>query len=171
MNVDMGILYCGSLSALVNNTTGVMSLSTEQLDRIETAVNDLIQQFELDTPPVPVELMVQRPRPGMWKAIDLNELSGSFIKVGHRYSPRMSIARLLARTALRSEWGQRFKLTEIITDEPGLHTLARAITMPKVMLDQLPAASRNPDIVVMRFEVPEDDARKRLSDLGYLFGG
>ncbi len=39
--------------------------------------------------------------------------------------------------------------------------------MPKPMLDRLSPASRTPIAISMRFEVPEEDARLRLLDLGY----
>src|SRR5712691_10980321 len=140
----------------------------EQLVVIESAISDLMMAFDVTEPPIPVEIMLQRPKPGMWKEINLSELSTAFINVKQRYSPRMSVARLLARCACRSEWGDRRSLASVGSTEDGLRALARAILMPQTMLDKLPSASRTPVAVSMRFEVPEDDARQRLIDLGYL---
>ena len=140
----------------------------EQLVVIETAISDLMMAFDVTEPPIPVEIMLQRPKAGMWKEVNLSELSTAFINVKQRYSPRMSVARLLARCACRSEWGDRRNLAAVGSTDDGLRALARAILMPQNMLDKLPSASRTPVAVSMRFEVPEDDARQRLVDLGYL---
>lgn len=135
---------------------------------IETAINELMTAFDVTEPPIPIELMLQRPKAGMWKEVNLSELSTAFINVKQRYSPRMSVARLLARLACRSEWGDRHNLGTVGSTDEGLRALARAVLMPRSMLDQLAPASRTPITVSMRFEVPEDDARQRLIDLGYL---
>src|SRR5258706_10147663 len=139
-----------------------------QLGMIEVAIVDLMNAFDVTEPPIPVEIMLQRPKAGMWKEVNLSELSTAFINIKQRYSPRMSVARLLARCACRSEWGDTRKLAAIGSTDDGLRTLARAILMPQTMLDRLPASSRTPIAVSMRFEVPEADARQRLIDLGYL---
>lgn len=137
---------------------------------IENAVEQLMADFEIDRPPVPIELMLQRPKPGMWKEVNLNELSTSFISIRERYSPRMSVSRLLAKIICRSEWGIKAGLEQIEKSEEDIRALARAIIMPKAMLDELPTTSRAPMIIGMRFEVPEEDARMRLIDLGYMSG-
>src|SRR4051812_4698095 len=143
-------------------------MADDQLAIIEAAINELMAAFDVFEPPIPVEIMLQRPKAGMWKEVNLSELSTAFINVKQRYSPRMSVARLLARCACRSEWGDRRNLAAVGSTDDGLRALARAILMPQSMLDKLPSASRTPVAVSMRFEVPEDDARQRLVDLGYL---
>lgn len=140
----------------------------KQLGVIETAIVDLMNAFDVSEPPVPVEIMLQRPKAGMWKEVNLSELSTAFINIKQRYSPRMSVARLLARCACRSEWGDARQLAAVGSTDDGLRALARAILMPQSMLDRLAISSRTPMAVSMRFEVPEDDARQRLVDLGYL---
>jgi hypothetical protein len=143
-------------------------MADEQLGVIESAIVELMDAFDVMEPPVPVEIMLQRPKAGMWKEVNLSELSTAFINIKQRYSPRMSVARLLARCACRSEWGENRKLGLIGSTDDGLRALARAILMPKGMLDRQSVSSRTPIAVSMRFEVPEDDARQRLIDLGYL---
>ena|SRR5258708_976537 len=145
-------------------------MSDESSAIIESAINDLMVAFDVTEPPVPVEIMLQRPRAGMWKEVNLAELSTAFINVKQRYSPRMSVARLLARCAVRSEWGELRKLPTVASADEGLRALARAILMPRSMLDRLTAASRTPIAISLRFEVPEDDAQQRLQDLGYMRG-
>jgi hypothetical protein len=140
----------------------------EQLAVIEAAINDLMLAFDVTEPPIPVEIMLQRPKTGMWKEVNLSELSTAFINVKQRYSPRMSVGRLLARCACRCEWGERYHLDKVGSTDDGLRALARAILMPQNMLDKVPITSRSPITVSMRFEVPEDDARARLVDLGYI---
>ena len=140
----------------------------DQLPVIEAAIDELMAAFDVSDPPIPIEIMLQRPKAGMWKEVNLSELSTAFINVKQRYSPRMSVARLLARLACRSEWGDRHNLGTVGSTDEGLRALARAVLMPRSMLDRLAPASRTPMAVSMRFEVPEDDARQRLIDLGYL---
>lgn len=140
----------------------------EQRSLIEAAIVDLMDAFDVTEPPIPVEIMLQRPKAGMWKEVNLSELSTAFINVKQRYSPRMSVARLLARHVVRSEWGNQRKLHDVGSTEDGVRELARAILMPQNMLDRLTSSNRTPMTVSMRFEVPEDDARQRLLDLGYL---
>ncbi len=143
-------------------------MADEQLAIIEAAINDLLTAFDVYDPPVPVEIMLQRPKVGMWKEVNLSELSTAFINIKQRYSPRMSVSRLLARLACRSEWGEQHKLSQVAGTDEGLRAIARAILMPQAMLDKLPVASRTPIAISMRFEVPEEDAKQRLLDLGYL---
>ncbi len=145
-------------------------MPNEQTTVIESAIVELMNAFDVTEPPVPVEIMLQRPKAGMWKEINLSELSTAFINIKQRYSPRMSVARLLARSAVRSEWGERHNLTAIGANEDSLRALARAILMPQSMLERLSPASRTPIALSMRFEVPEDDAKQRLQDLGYVVG-
>ena len=147
----------------VSHTTG-----NDRLAIFELAINDLMLAFDVSEPPIPVEIMLQRPKAGMWKEVNLSELSTAFINVKQRYSPRMSVARLLARCAVRCDWGDKHNLASVASDDDGLRTLARAILMPQVMLNQISAASRTPMTISLRFEVPEEDAKQRLIDLGYL---
>ncbi len=142
----------------------------DQLAIIEAGVVDLMSAFDVTGPPVPVEIMLQRPKAGMWKEINLSELSTAFINIKQRYSPRMSVARLLARNVCRSDWGVRHRLDVVGSTDDGLRALARAILMPRSMIEVLAPASRTPIAMSMRFEVPEDDARQRLKELGYLVG-
>src|SRR5258708_1516642 len=126
-------------------------MSASELDVIENAVVDLMAAFDVSGPPIPVEIMLQRPKPGMWREVNLSELSTAFINVKQRYSPRMSVGRLLARNICRSDWGAKRNLTPISSSEESLRALARAILMPRSMLAALPDASRTPIAISMRF--------------------
>jgi hypothetical protein len=135
-------------------------------DVIETAVDALMTVFDVPTPPVPVEIMLQRPKSGMWKEVNLSELSTTFINIKQRYSPRMSVARLLARYACASAWGTQYDLAAIGATDDGVRALARAILMPRAMIEGVSTANRTPALISLRFEVPEEDALQRLTDLG-----
>src|SRR5260221_14184582 len=95
----------------------------EQLVVIETAISDLMTAFDVTDPPIPIEIMLQRPKPGMWKEVNLSELSTAFINVKQRYSPRMSVARLRARLACRSGWGGCNNLGTAGSTNGGLRAL------------------------------------------------
>lgn len=145
-----------------------MAENQAALKLFEVAVNDLMTAFDVERPPVPVELMLQRPKPGMWKEINLSELSISFLDVRQRHSPRMSVARLLARNMCRCEWGIAHGLGQYAEVDADIRALARAVVMPMKMLSELSISNRAPVVIGDRFEVPEDDARLRLKELGLL---
>lgn len=127
---------------------------------------ELMDAFEVEHPPVPVELMLKRPRPGMWREPNIGDLSLSFIQVSSPYSPRMSIARLLARHVCGCPWGEAHGLRRDYNDDE-IRYLARAVLMPSAMIAALSDAQRDPLDLSVRFEVPEADALARLRDLGY----
>jgi hypothetical protein len=135
---------------------------------IEMIVNEIITIYDISTPPVPVELMLQRPLANTWDAANPNELSNSSTLRGSRHALRVSVARLLARHICTSLWGTERRLHEIMDDGELLRVFARALLMPRAMLEALSPAVRTPPIIAMRFQVPEDDAQLRLHDLGYL---
>ncbi len=141
----------------------------EKIAIFERAAYDLMVAFDVVRPPVPVELMLQRPRPGMWREINLSELSISFLDIRQRHSPRMSVARLLARNMCRCDWGTARSLAQFADSEPDIRSLARVIIMPSKMIAEMTLDSRAPIIISERFEVPEEDAQQRLIDLGYTF--
>lgn len=143
-------------------------LTVEVLMRFERAVADLLSAFDVVRPPVPLELILQRPRQGMWREVNLSELSLSFISVEQPFSPRMSVARLLARHMCRCEWGAERGLSDFAEDTEALRALARAIVMPRSMLEELPEAQRTSLNISTRFEVPERDAQLRLTELTLL---
>lgn len=137
--------------------------------RLETIASELIQIFDIIHPPIPIEIMLQRPKPDMWHEVDITELSVGFLKGGGHFSPRMSLARLLARHVIQSEWGRQRGLHEIFKedrDETLLRVFARMLVMPAAMVHALERDVRTPSTMSTHFEVPEDDARQRLQELG-----
>jgi len=136
------------------------------LANMEAAVEALLTIFDIDSPPVPIESMLQNPRGNMWRDVDVTQLSGSFLKMDDIYSPRMSMARLLARHIAHSEWGQQHGLGDVSGDEESLRTFARILAMPRSMIENVSGPSRTAPTMRLHFEVPEEDARLRLIDLG-----
>jgi len=135
------------------------------MNQMEAAVEELLTIFEIDTPPVPIEIMLQNPRANMWREVDVTQLSGSFLKLDDAYSPRMSMARLLARHIVFSPWGQQRGLDAIGSDEDAIRALARILIMPRSMVQNVSTASRTVATMRLHFEVPENDASLRLQDL------
>jgi hypothetical protein len=142
---------------------------TERADTLtvfEAAIDELLTAFDVERAPVPVELMLQRPRPGMWREVNLTDLSLSFINVSERFSPRMSVARLLARHISRGEWGAARGLAPYAESEEDIRMLARAIVMPRAFLDALHSEGLDVVTISERLEVPEEDVLQRLEELG-----
>jgi hypothetical protein len=138
------------------------------LDQLEKIASELIETFVINNPPVPIEIMLQRPKPDMWDEVDITELSVGFLKTGGHFSPRMSLARLLARHIAQSEWGNQRGMRELLKNDKNeeiLKAFARMLIMPAAMVKALSASGRTPVTMSMHFEVPEEDARLRLTEL------
>lgn len=135
------------------------------LPPLEIVASEVIETFDIKAPPVPIESMLQHPKPGMWEEVDITRLSGGFLSIKDPYSPRMSLTRLLARHIIQSQWGQTRKMQDIVTSDTDVHTFARMLIMPLAMVRALSSSARNPTTMSLHFEVPEDDARQRLIEL------
>lgn len=136
------------------------------LEKAELAVEEILAAFDVDRLPIPVEVMLQRPREELWPYVDLSEMSASFLHLNHRYAPRMTVVRLLAKHIARSEWGFEHGLEVAYSFDDGINQLSRALIMPKRFIDDFPDLDDIP-LVSVQFEVPEDDVVSRLQDLGY----
>src|SRR5881394_702871 len=90
------------LCCRLHYSDGALLMPEVQLSVIEAAINELMTAFDVTEPPIPIEIMLQRPKAGMWKEVNLSELSTAFINIKQRHSPRMSVGRLLARSVCRS---------------------------------------------------------------------
>ena len=132
---------------------------------LEQAAAELMAVFEINTPPIPIENMLQRPRENMWQEVDITQLSSSFLSVTDVYSPRMSLSRMLARHVASSEWGKERDLTAILKEPDTLHSFARMLIMPRDMILTLSAGARTPTAMSIHFEVPESDAALRLEEI------
>lgn len=132
---------------------------------LEAIATEICETFEVYSPPVPVELMLQQPLADMWEEVDITQLSGAFLSFKDRYSPRMSLARLLVRHIAASDWGASKGLHVLIEDQDRQVDFARMVMMPAEMVQSLTSSQRNPKTMSMHFEVPEEDARQRLYSL------
>jgi hypothetical protein len=135
------------------------------LPPLEVVASEVIETFEIKAPPVPIESMLQHPKPGMWEEVEIANLSIGFLSIKDAYSPRMSLTRLLARHIIHSQWGKARKAQIIINNEADIHAFARMLIMPLAMVRALSSSARNPTTMSFHFEVPEDDARLRLVEL------
>jgi hypothetical protein len=133
--------------------------------RLESVTQELMDAFNITTPPIPIESMLQRPCSDMWEEVDISQLSGSFLKVTESYSPRMSLARLLARHVINCPWGEARQLSGLEREEGKLYRFARMLVMPEKRILELTPTARTPQLVSVHFEVPADDARLRLQEL------
>lgn len=131
----------------------------------EAVAEELLEIFEIETPPVPIESMLQNPKPGMWREMDMTKLSGGFLRIDERFSPRMSLARLLARHLCRSEWGAEHGMSAIADDEEQIALFTRVLMMPAFMVREMNSSARIPVTMSVRFEAPESEVEKRLAEL------
>lgn len=136
-----------------------------ELSHLEHVTEELMAIFEINTPPIPIENMLQRPSQEMWVEVDITQLSSGFLQVKDVYSPRMSLARMLARHVASSKWGQERDLTDLLHNPDQLHVFARMLIMPKFMVMTLTTGARTPTAMSVHFEVPEADAKVRLEEL------
>ena len=134
-------------------------------DYLENLAQEICDVFVVYAPPVPIELMLQKPVADMWEEVDVTQLSGSFMNIKERFSPRMSVARLLVRHIVLSEWGQQHDIAHVLADKESINRFARMLLMPKEMVLGLTTSMRNPKTMSTHFEVPESDAQDRLLEL------
>jgi hypothetical protein len=132
---------------------------------LEAIAQEICDIFEVFAPPVPVEMMLQKPRDNMWAELDPSQLSGGFLNIKERYAPRMSLSRLLVRHIATSEWGKARHLHTLLGNTETLNQFARMLLMPQDMVVGLTSSARNPKTISVHFEVPEDEARQRLLEL------
>lgn len=135
------------------------------LPPLEMIANELIDVFNVKVPPVPIERMLQKPEPGMWREVDPRNISVSFLTVRQEFAPRMSIARLLAREIAHSEWGNIRNVPSLVKTESQIQMFARMLVMPARMVQALSEAARTPATMSHNFEVPQEDAQLRLVEL------
>jgi len=135
------------------------------INQLEYAATELMAEFDVDSAPVPIETILQNPKDDMWDKVDITQLSGSFLSLRERYSPRMSIARLLARHIATCPWGEERGLFGILRQDDNINRFARMLIMPKALVEKVDTAARNPKTMSLQFEVPEDDIRLRLDEV------
>lgn len=134
------------------------------LAALESIASELIDTFEINAPPIPIESMLQHPKADMWEEVNILQLSYGFL-VKETYSPRMSLARLLARHVVESDWGKLRNAPDLLSSEEDLYRFARMLIMPLSMVKALSSGARNPTAMSLHFEVPEEDARLRLVEV------
>lgn len=139
-----------------------------ELKHLEHIAAELLEAFDVSTAPVPIENMLQNPPQGIMVKIDMRDMTTTFLTPGSGpYARRMSLARFLVRQVAPSPWGEERGLGDLIAQEKEnvLNTLARMIMMPLDMMEAITVSNRTPMAVGIQFEVPEDDARRRLLDM------
>lgn len=143
-------------------------------DYLESLVGSLLELYEITAPPIPLEKMLQTARAGLWETFDLSELSTGFfspMNFTNPYAPRVSMARMIGRKLLDSEWGRERALSDRIRNDGDINVLARILMMPRHMIEALPPANRTPEVLSDYFEVPKSDAELRLADLAQYSSG
>ncbi|MCS6834494.1 MAG: hypothetical protein NZ750_00565 [Anaerolineae bacterium] len=134
-------------------------------DILEQTAQDILTIFEVHAPPIPIESMLQRPSGNLWDAVDPTQLSGSFMSVKEKFSPRMSLARLLVRHVASSEWGRARGLFQIMQQPEMIQAFARMLMMPRDMVLSMTPREQNPVSISREFEVPQSEAEARLREL------
>jgi hypothetical protein len=142
------------------------AIPPETRARITQLVATLLQRYDVQQPPVPIERLLQEPIDSLWEP---HPSQVSFI-VGHglyQYAPRMAEARLLYRLLSDSPEAHRAGL-----DAPWpasrrtIKYFARCLLMPEEWIRNLTEADRTPDAICERFQVTSYDAIVRLAELG-----
>lgn len=138
------------------------------LPLLEAVVHELLESFDIRTPPVPIESMLQHPRADMWCEVNPRNISLGFLNSRGPYALRMSLARLLAREITASAWGIQRHVPEMVREEAQMQAFARMLIMPAHMVLALSGGARTPAELSVHFEVPVEDARLRLSEMAEL---
>jgi len=134
------------------------------MQQLEAVAREFISLFSITAPPVPIEKMLQSPKPGMWDEVDVSKMTAR-LDLSSPYSAQMSMARLLARNIITCEWGKQHELADLDQDDEMVRSFARMLVMPADMITQLNRTSRTPQLLSLHFEVPEADAKLRLQEI------
>ena len=135
------------------------------IPRLELIANEVIMAFEIKAPPIPIESMLQHPKPDMWEDLNPNQITSGFVISKGPYTTRMSLARYLARHILDSAWGEKHDIGLAIQSNDDIRAFARMLIMPLPMVKALSEDARAPAMMSHHFEVPEADAQQRLIEL------
>jgi hypothetical protein len=130
----------------------------------EAIISELLDHYRIDSPPVPIERILQTPARGMWDEVDLSRFQLPPANDGDPFALRMALAVLLARMLCASPWGAQRGLNAQCDDE----ALARTLLMPRELLIGLPAVALTPPRVQRMFQSPLPQARRRLIELDVL---
>lgn len=134
------------------------------MQQLEAVAREFISLFDISAPPIPIEKILQSPLPDMWDEVDVSQMTAR-LDLSSPYSPQMSMARLLARNIIASEWGKQHGIANLDQDDTAIRQFARMLVMPADMILQLNQTSRTPQLLSLHFEVPEAEANLRLQEL------
>lgn len=133
--------------------------------RLEAVVDELLALYGYRTAPIPIEAMLQHPQPLMWSEVDVSQISIGYFNMNEPYAARMSLARLLARHLITCEWGRIRGLPALGTEAELRPITARILTMPAPLVFAIHDNTRTATLMRQHFEVPSDEAEKRLGEL------
>lgn len=138
---------------------------TSRALNVESVAHQLLSAYGIQTPPVPLEAILQHPLPDMCHRIDLAVLPDTFFAQDDPYRPRQALAHLLVCLLADSEWGSQHGLAGVASSADKVNQLARAILMPRDWLSQLPPAALEPGVLGALYQVPVAEAIIRLQEL------
>jgi hypothetical protein len=142
------------------------AISPEMRHQSPQLARALLERYQVDGPPVPIERMIEHPLDNLWES---HPSQISFI-IGHgiyRFAPRLAQARMLYRLLSDNAEAHRAGL-----DAPWpasrreVKYFARCLLMPEAWIRALPKVNRTPDDISERFQVTPFDALIRLAELG-----
>ena len=142
------------------------AMSPETRAQLQQLARHLLERYQIDQPPVPIDRIVKQPINNLWQA---KPSQISFI-IGHgiyRYAPRLAEARLLYRLLSDNTEARQIGLeAPWPASRREVKYFARCLLMPEEWIRALPEADRTPDAIMERFQVTPYDAIIRLAELG-----
>lgn len=141
-----------------------MALTAEEQQHIEALAIKLVDYFNFERPPIPVEKILSTPPDGL-NSIDISDLSLVFGIGEHRYEYRMALARLLYREVCRAsvDWD----VAEYPYNNDAARYFAAGLLIP---VEWVIKAIRRPLANLQQlsedFQVPEYAMASRLVQLG-----
>lgn len=142
------------------------AMSAETRAQIQQLARVLLERYQIDQPPVPIDRIVKQPINNLWQA---KPSQISFI-IGHgiyRFAPRLAEARLLYRLLCDNTEARQMGLeAPWPASRREVKYFARCLLMPEEWIRAMPEADRTPDTIMERFQVTPYDAIIRLAELG-----
>jgi hypothetical protein len=144
-------------------------ITTEQFRCMEYATLRVLEAYEIDSPPILIERMLQIPIPALSQPLLFHLIAQPMIDgvVKPHYTPKVYLAQLLAVQIGTSDWGRESLRVrrEWVLDPVCREKFGRILMMPAHMMHLFSANEPTDEDLHLMFDVPVDQAALRLGEL------
>lgn len=138
--------------------------TSAEIQRLDALAQKILDTYNLNQPPVPIEMILQHPPKELLPAVDITDLSLVFGIGEHRYEYRVAIARLLYRELCRHK--NELQETLPCTNDAARYFAAALLIPAEWALKYIRRPLVNLQQISETFQVPEYMMASRLAQMG-----